>query len=302
MISILLLILKIIGLILLAVLGLLLLLILIILFVPVRYTAYISKTESINESILIKAKVTYLLHFINIHFDFPSDDKLKIRIGIIKIWPRNKKNKEKKDHKENKEKIPNSESSSNANEDSRIDNKKETITDNIDEKIDIKSYNNVKEKNLDKNNSDKVSLFTRINNKLNQIENKYNDISDNIEYYINVINSDSFINAFNLCKDSVIKLIKVILPKKIKGTIEFGSDDPEIVGKVYAIYSVFYPKIGKKFKLYPFFDKKILTVDLVIKGKITIFKAIFIALKVFFNKNIRKVLKMFKKENINGRK
>ncbi|MBP3880135.1 MAG: hypothetical protein J6D46_07460, partial [Lachnospiraceae bacterium] len=57
------------------------------------------------------------------------------------------------------------------------------------------------------------------------------------------------------------KLIGHVLPRKLKGYVRFGLDDPGRTGRVLAAVAPFYPKYGKTFSLEPDFE------ELVLEGK-----------------------------------
>ena len=96
MLHILLLLLKIIGIIILCILGTIILVLLGILFVPVRYRIEVVRKEGENESpVVVQAKVTWLLHFINVLVRYSTEFYLRIRLLFIPLfrWPGREKNK-----------------------------------------------------------------------------------------------------------------------------------------------------------------------------------------------------------------
>ncbi len=313
--SVLLLILKILGIILLSVLGIILLIILVILFVPVRYSIRARKDEEGNPPYFVKAKVTWLLHIINALVSYPSDETVRVRVFLFKVFPSSRKEKSAKKKEKAKEKkstfIEDDKVEENENityKDSVPDdlNFVEKPDDNYDNKvIEPEDHRPVKKKKIKKQRKSLKKIINdkirEIKDKINGIKKKASDIKYNTDKYIQIYNSDEFQAAFDLCKKKLLGILKSILPKKIKGKATFGKENaPDTVGMVYSLYSVLYSRIGKSFILNPEFERDILTGDVIIKGRIFVFVLIFAAIRIYFDKNIKKLLKMLKKEKKNG--
>lgn len=318
MAAIILYVLKIIGIVLLSLIGLVLLALLLVLFVPIRYSVSAFKNENDTDNYEIKAKVSFLLHIVNGRFLFPSDEKLRIRLLWFKLFPKKAKKEKIKPDRSKKKNEPDKTLKSNSNsydyeddedlsdEDSptieelekaarehKFDNNAETVR---------KIAHTVNEEVADDNPTirkfiDSIINFAKnIKEKIIGFVNKIKDIFNNIEYYLDLINSDLFRNSYALCKKEIIKLLKSIRPRKIKGLINFGDENCETVGKVFGFYSIIYPYVGKNLVLMPDFEKKIFTADIYLKGKITLFTVLVVAIKIYFNKDIKRTLKLFKKE------
>ena len=313
--SVLLLILKILGIILLSVLGLILLIILVILFVPVRYSIRARKDETGDPPYFAKAKVTWLLHIVNVLVNFPSEELVRIRICFFKVFPSSKKEKpvNKKENAKEKTSSVKEDNQTEEYEDLQFENEEpedlksiEKPEDNYDNKV--KEPEKHKPDKKKKPKKEKKRLKEKINDKIREIKDKINglkkkasDIKYNIDKYIEIYNSDEFQASFALCKKKLLGILKSILPKKIKGKAIFGKENaPDTVGMVYSLYSVLYSRIGKSFILYPEFERDILTGDVIIKGRIFIFILIFAVIRIYFDKNVKKLLKMLKKEKKNG--
>lgn len=312
--TVLLLILKILGIILLSILGLILLIILIILFVPVRYSIRAKKYETGEPPYFAGAKITWLLHIVNVLVNYPSEELIRVRIFIFKVFPSFKKEKPVKKTKNKKEEIKKpEEESADHYEDIPYEEKESSKPSGI-EKTEDNNDNGDKESTPSKpvkkkkKRKERKSFKEKINDKILKIKEKIyglrkkvDDIRYNTEKYIDIYNSDEFQSSFALCKRKLLKILKSILPKKIKGKATFGKEDaPDTVGMVYSLYSVLYSKLGKSFILTPEFERDVLTGDVIIKGRIFIFVLIFNALRIYFDKNVKKLLKMLKKEKKNG--
>lgn len=93
----------------------------------------------------------------------------------------------------------------------------------------------------------------------------------------------------------VKKLIGHVLPKKLKGYVRFGLDDPGRTGRVLAAVAPFYPKYGKTFSVQPDFEDLVFEGDAELKGRVYLFYVAYIGLRAILNRNLKYVIRQFKK-------
>ena len=144
-----------------------------------------------------------------------------------------------------------------------------------------------------------LKLWDKIKNikyTIRQICDKIKHIVKNIRYYLKVIQSSTFKNAFSLCSGQLFALLKSISPKKVKGNLTIGTGDPASTGQVLAIYGMLYPILGNNISITPDFEQQIIEGKLFVKGRITAFKALKMALVIYFNKDVGRVIKLLKRE------
>lgn len=311
MLPVLLTVLKIIGIVLLSVIGLVLLLLLVVLFVPIRYKLYAKKTDEENDNIKADGKITWLLHLINVKISYPSEELLRVRIFLFKIFPKKQKDadtlkaskeKKKKSNKNDEVNKEDQQEQQNNKQDGKQDN---TLTDEtlnhvqeaVSETID-ESYNgDEEEKETLKGFFSKViDIIKNIKEKVQKVIDKISDIKNNVSYYLNVISSNAFNHSLSLCKKALLKILKALRPRKIKGYLNFGAAEPSTTAQVFGIYTLIAPYIGKKFHLYPFLEEETLEGEVILKGHIRIITLVVVGIKVYFNKDVKRTIKMFKKE------
>lgn len=133
------------------------------------------------------------------------------------------------------------------------------------------------------------------------LEDKEKDSKDSSKYgkireYIEIIKSDEFKASFNLCKKQIKRLLKAILPKKWNVNLDLAFTDPEKYGKVMGYYGMLFALLYKHVDFSCLPDDNHIRVKAKAKGRIFIISILLVGLKVYFNKNIRKLLKMFKVE------
>lgn len=297
--TVLLLILKILGIVLLVLLGILLALLLIVLFVPVRYQGSGYREEGDPVPVHVQLKVTWLLHLVRVSFIYPEEAFLKVKILFFQILPAKEKKKKASNKKEADGKKPKTD-------------KKEAGSDVSDTASDQKisdEGNAAEEDGGDDRRtlSDFVrKLFSAIRNikyTIRKIYDKIKHIIHNIRYYIKILQTESFKRAFALCREQLLRLMKIVLPRKVSGTFTIGMEDPAATGQILSIYGILYPLIGDSIMVIPDFEKPVMEGRFRFKGKITAFTLIRIAAKIYFDKDLKRVICLFKKEAVqNGRK
>ncbi|MBR6222112.1 MAG: DUF2953 domain-containing protein [Lachnospiraceae bacterium] len=132
------------------------------------------------------------------------------------------------------------------------------------------------------------------------------DIYDNISGKLRDIckKKDKLVKLWRLdtTKDSVatlkfyaFDLLKHLAPKKAKGRVRFGFDDPAVTGQTLGFISFFLPLYHNRVAVIPDFQNKVIEGEIHLKGHITIFYIIKVALKLYFDKKIRKTRERFDK-------
>lgn len=101
--------------------------------------------------------------------------------------------------------------------------------------------------------------------------------------------------AYRDSKTFLKKLLKHIIPRKLKGEVQFGLEDPSQTGEVLGILSLCLPVYKENVRIIPYFEQKKLEVNLYGKGKILVGYGCYILLRVWFHKEIRLTIKRAKK-------
>lgn len=302
-VSIILSILKVIGIVLLCILGLLLLVVLAVLFVPIRYKVWAdTNINDEDKEYHVKLKVSWLLCFVRGKFIYPEGKGFILKIGPITVIGKEKKAKNQKRRK--------SDSKNNVyiNENS-VTEVENTSDEDIDKEENKECHDKIRDYELlnelleEENNRKSKSLkekivytWQKICDKIKEIWNKIKNIFKNIKKYIDIIKSDEFTSSFDLCKISLGRIFRMIKPRKVKINGTIGFKNPEQTGYMCALVGVLSPIYKKQLYITPDFENFIINSEILIKGRIYIFVIVKIAIKAFFDKNIRKVLEMFRKE------
>lgn len=298
MVSIILSILKIIGIILLCILGLLLTAILVVLFVPIRYKVLAnSKINDTDKDYHVTAKFSWLLCLVRGKYEYPSDKGVVVKVGPFTVCGGPEKDKTSK--KKDKGKSDSKDASSNIEQNNQADNVSDEISEDS-RNIENTSGNddNTSEKKAGRKSLKEKIFYTRkkICDKINEIRAKIKYIFANIRKYIDIIKTGEFTEAFAICKKSLIRLFRMIKPRKLKVRGRVGMKSPDQTGYVCAAIGVISPYFKKQIQITPDFENFVIEGNVLIKGRVYFFIVLMIGIKVFFDKNIRKVIEMFRKE------
>lgn len=321
MLHILLTILKVIGIIILVLISLVILIIAAILFVPIRYSIdaiYDRKVKNLD----FKIKITYLLHLISVKYIY-KDDGLSIKIFGIKTHFFDKETKvmEEKINKETKmfEKMS-SEIKDNMTEMpdvyeqlKKIDEERDRLAENV----------NKKEENIENNNKDndteenteefikveKQNIFSRIYSKIKAIiiKIKYRfikfcdtikKICKNVNDLKEFISDDNTKEAFGFLKKEALILLKHIRPRRIKGYVHFGFDDPSYTGNLLGLIYMILRGSPKEFRINPDFENKVFDGEIHAKGRVQCYLLLIIGIRLYKNDNLKLLLE---RRRTNGR-
>ena len=92
------------------------------------------------------------------------------------------------------------------------------------------------------------------------------------------------------------KLMKHMMPRRLKANIEFGSGDPASTMKVYGYYCMIYPFYGKHIKFTLDMENKVLNLDAKLTGRFQIFRMMWAGWTLFADRNIRKLIRLVRRE------
>lgn len=183
----------------------------------------------------------------------------------------------------------------------QIDRKQEVCGQvNEENKAGKKAKRKKEKKQRSKKTKKKFNIFAKIEEIKEKIEAKWTAFKED---FLNINNKKEavlkFINAegtadgiFYLLTQSKI-LVKMILPKKIKGWLRFGTGDVYTEGQYLTYLCFLYPLYAGKFEIIPEWDEEVIEVDASFSGKIRMFAMLLIGLKLLFSKKVKALLRNF---------
>ena len=190
---------------------------------------------------------------------------------------------------------------SNIEDGTQVDRKQEVCGQvNEENKAGKKAKRKKEKKQKSKKTKKKFNIFTKIEEIKEKIEAKWTAFKED---FLNLNNKKEavlkFINAegtadgiFYLLTQSRI-LIKMILPKEIKGWLRFGTGDVYTEGQYLTYLCFVYPLYAGKFDILPEWDEEVIEVDASFSGKIRMFAMLLIGLKLLFSKKVKALLRNF---------
>ena len=308
--------LKIIGIVLLVILAVILLLLLLVLFAPIFYRidANVPETELDNgfdmEKVFAKVSFHWLLFVIRGGIEFPKNKEFTLRVFGIKILPKKEK-PEKEDKKKDKDKDKEADEKpveDKPSEEKKEDEKPEDITSGEDV-TDSETSETDSDIQTEAEDEEPKSFLDVLWNIIDTIDNilktplnvfekiRYtiSRVCDKIDMIKSTLENDIFKRAFELVKKKLIKIIKMILPDKYDIDLLLGTGDPAQTAEIMAGYGALYPYLYRKVRFEPDFERKVVMTDAHIKGHITLFTIVYSAAVCYFNKDVKKTIKRFKK-------
>ncbi|MCI5648662.1 MAG: DUF2953 domain-containing protein [Fusicatenibacter sp.] len=139
-----------------------------------------------------------------------------------------------------------------------------------------------------------LELPFRIAGRAEKVASKIKELKKKIQYWKKFLKSQTFKRALAHCKSELFLLIRKTMPQKVKGFLKFGFDDPSLTGEVLGILGIFYGRIPQKLRIIPVFDREILLGDITVRGHLFGATLFGIAWRIFWDKEIRKVIRKFK--------
>ena len=293
MIQVLLLILKIIGITLLVLLLTVLFLLALVLFVPIRYRARIIHNPEKED---IYGRASFLFPLVVFRFRFYEKVFSYKGRALWYVFAESGKNKEEKPPK--KEKGIKKEQAS--GKQVPVQEKQEAVAESVTAEAEAEETKEIlekikpfpsteesgppkKKKKSKEEKTPKKSLVEVIKKLLRQ--------KDEV---VRILSKQESKASIRFAWDKLKKTIRHILPRKVKGYLIYGSDDPATTGQVLGVVSVLYAAMGPVLKIVPDFENKRLECDLEVRGRLRVFTLLVILLKIYFNKELKQLIEEIK--------
>ena len=314
MISAVLWVLKIIGTVLLVLLALFLLAVLLVLFSAICYQAegsYLGNTLKAN------GKISWLFHILTIRFSFEERVYGDVRIFGIPVWSTDKKGAEKpnetqpemengpEDFQPEEEVFSIQELGTETGDRDRgipeLSGTKQHKAEPEQEEAEPKPEESFLETWIRRLSEKSRSLFQKGKQMaadgkrtIDGLRRRFHQAAEQKETILSWIGDEANQESVKLSFCQLGKIIRHILPRKGHGTVTFGfGEDPYLTGKVLTAIAPFYPLYGEYLEVYPDFERQIFEAEGNGKGRIRIGVIIGYAVRLLFDKNIRKNIHAF---------
>ena len=304
MIQVLLLILKIIGITLLSVLGIILLVVALVLFVPVFYRVRIVHNPKETK---VKAKVSFLFPLLLVTVEYCKKLFYKLRVFGFAVIDSEKPKKEKIPKEKKTKKIKKKEKKQKPSQSAAYEDDKEDFFAPSESPSEIPEMEEQQESKIETEPEEKPEpeekqgLFEKIRSKIQKIRETIGNLIKKVrklfhqkEEVQRILAQPETKKAISFVWEKLKRILKHVLPRKIKGYVAFGADNPATTGQVLGALSVVYARTGMLLEIRPNFTEKQLECDVELKGRIQVFTLLVIAVKVFLNQELRKLITEFK--------
>ena len=277
----LLLILKILGILIAVVFGVILLAILLILCVPLCYRGRVCYGP---QAFTVTAGISWLLFVLRVNISYLGDTPvIAARVFGIPVYRSDrKKQKERK-------KVPKTGKTTEKTAEKKAP--LQTAAEPVNEKVSGK----VNEKAAGKKETGSKKKEETKHTEKTEEEKKHKLSWNRINAAKELLSQEESKQAFAFAWDKLKRLLRHILPRKISGTLIYGSGDPCSTGQTLGIVAVLYARYGELLSITPDFEEKRLECDVSLKGNIQVFTLLLIAVKVITNKEIKQLIHKFKK-------
>lgn len=140
-----------------------------------------------------------------------------------------------------------------------------------------------------------IDFVQNIKYTFNKICDTIASIRSNAEYYLNLLQLDSTKAAFLKCRNELLRVFRMLAPKKFQTNLHLGFDNPATLGDIMAVWGMLYPFHQGRVNIQPEFEQTIIEGDFSFKGRISLFVFVRTALVIFFDKNIRGFYRQLKR-------
>lgn len=288
-------ILKIIGIVLLVVVGIVLLILCLLLFVPIRYRVH----ASFYGKPRVSAHVTYLLRLLHVNFELDGkESELK-----IKLFGHNISDGKKTDDKKTADSPGQNDSTvkeaETVGEADTLAKSKKAIKAEASaghkDQPDSGSSHAEKSRKADKpkNSGKPESLPDKKSDKKTEVSGSDSaGIIDKVKSIVSLIKENRGVIDFVMRQLKL--LFKHIMPGSHTISIKLGLDDPALLGEIVGGIAVFRAMTGIVINITPVWDDKVFEAELDFKGRIILGRVLYIAARVYFNKEVKKIIKTIK--------
>lgn len=139
-----------------------------------------------------------------------------------------------------------------------------------------------------------VKIPSKLKKALQNIRLTIIKICDKIKQYKNLWEDERTKEALRLLWKESKGLFIHMSPRKCKGRLVIGNEDPSVTGAILAVLGATCPIHKNKIQIIPVFDQDILEGSLYIKGRVYGIVFLKAALEIYFNKNIKYVIRRWK--------
>ncbi len=291
-------ILKVIGLVLLAVFLLLLFLVGIVLLVPIRYRLSGRRTETGYGA---EAELSFLLRLFSAHASYGPDG---LRYSLQILWIRRPREEspgrsETKEKDASDERIPEAREEALADEEHRsgqMTEEQQVPEETLVQKAEVPESELPGEKPESKPEPEAPGLQKRKRRteKLRKYRTaalgRIRHICTRLSGWRSMIGDEENQKVLALLISCTKNLLHHLRPRKLRGELTIGSEDPELMGRILGVLSLFYPLYSEDVILRPQFDRTVFYGELQAKGHFRLIHPVISLLRILMNRKLRHII------------
>ena len=279
-------------------------LVLLALFFPVKY---MGKTELKDRTVAYRVCAGWLFRFLYVDFSGENDGGvITIRvlgIPVKRFYPfgtpesEKAKSREEKDAKKEPgterqtKENPKSETKENPKSETKENPKSET-KENPKSETKGNSKSAAKEKFSEKNGR----IYRNVKSRWNDFYTSVKDKKDKASELKKVLKSKVTRRAYQFVKANVPKLLRHIRPRRFQSDVTFGAKTPDRTGQALGLIGVIFPVLKiplDQVQITPDFERQVFEGTVTFKGYMLLGVVLYYILKLYFNRDIRRLMKKF---------
>lgn len=136
-----------------------------------------------------------------------------------------------------------------------------------------------------------LEKIRRLFYKLDELREKINELLEKAREWLEFIDEEMTKRAISKLIKIIKKLLKHILPRKIRGNLTFGLEDPAMMGQILAILGMAMPIYKNNLEICPCFGVNMIQGDIKVKGEIRLAYFLYLAILVLIDKGIMGTIK-----------
>lgn len=292
--------LAIIGIVLLCIIAFLLVVLLAVLFAPIRYRLYVEKEDGWKkENIHIRADISWLAGIIRVKARFFEPQILKVKVLFFTVFDLFKEKKEKRQSKKTlkRQKTDQKTEKSTVNEKPKVQN---SAAEKVPPEEKTPAQDAEEETAGTEENGKSPSLRERLEKIRYTICSIYDKIKATKEtagFYKELLQSEEFKSCLSFVTGKTGKLLRHILPKRVRGYLLFGTGQPDQTGYILGMISIIRGMRGyDKFHIEADFERQIVEGKIQCKGRLRLATVGILALQIYQKKELKELISKWKRE------
>ena len=138
-----------------------------------------------------------------------------------------------------------------------------------------------------------VSTFLKWKDKIGQICSTITSLRFKVDLIMNFLRDELNKEGMHLTFSSLKKLLKHVLPTKLRSKLTFGTGDPCSTGQALGVMSILYSFYGDRIQITPDFERNILEGEHFARGRIRFVTILIIVVKLILDKRFKQLKNNF---------